>query len=128
MRDIKFRAWDDAGERFKYSGRFLSLASFFNKIDRQNILTQHSLEQFTGLTDKNGVDIYEGDIVTFTRYTGNWAEPSTHRQITDTCEIVWEDETVSFRLKYRGSVQKFRKHNGYIYEVIGNIHENKDLL
>ena len=65
MRTIKFRAWD------KESKDMLSDVSLWND-DFTNYLNEHidylkdtcELMQFTGLLDKNGVEVFEGDVVT----------------------------------------------------------------
>ena len=78
--------------------------------------------QYTGLTDKNGREIYEGDIL---RLLNSGV----------LCEVIYE--APSFRRRWispkvsslRGVEMESMAHNTHIaYEVIGNIYENKGLL
>lgn len=82
------------------------------------------LMQFTGLYDKNGTEIYEGDIVTYKRSIGNW----TGEFMTTTHKIIFTEEVNAFVMEYGSQYIKLRKHWGYEYEVIGNIFENPELL
>lgn len=89
-----------------------------------------TLGQFTGLTDKNGTRIFEGDIVKGSAYSQEWIGV-----------IVWIDEIASFGVYYRhrsnpttwekSSILK-RASKGFTdefaAEVIGNVHDNPELI
>ncbi|MCP5020003.1 MAG: hypothetical protein GY938_32660 [Ketobacter sp.] len=122
-RVIKFRAWDHhtkemvsheclsvvAGEGayiMEETGGSL-IASF-----RDNTL---ELMQFTGLQDSAGVDIYEGDIL-------DEGHP-------DYFTVEWDDEWAKFKLQHpRNSYSCPGWNRGELMRVIGNIHENPELL
>ena len=83
-----------------------------------------SVGQFTGLHDKNGKEIYMGDIVTYKKSVGNW----TGGTMTTTHKIIFTEEINAFVMECGISYIKLRKHWDYEYEVIGNIFENPELI
>ena len=62
--------------------------------------------------------------MTFKRSVGNW----TGKTMTTTHKIIFTEEVNAFVMYYGSSYIKLRKHLGYEYEVIGNIHQNPELL
>ena len=71
--------------------------------------------QYTGLHDKNGKEIYEGEIV----YVASEDENAF---------ILWDKETARYIIQFKGWCADFDNYYGKELEVIGNIYDNKDLL
>ena len=70
--------------------------------------------QFTGLTDKNGTKIFEGDILSEDGYL---------------FVVVWDQAWARFKLQHDGRCYQYPEWNrGIQMEIVGNIHENPELL
>lgn len=103
MREIKFRAWDKINNEMTLNDSFYEV----QKWNRTQIeLNDFELMQYTGLKDKNGVEIFEGDIV-----------KNHNDEVTLLESLDW-----IFYDYYEGL---FMPEN---FEVIGNIYENPELL
>lgn len=106
MRTIKFRGWDTEDQVMVYKINSLRLFDGELKPD------EYILMQFTGLKDLEGKDIYEGDIVKFQ----DW-KPK---------EVSWLDKVAGYELK--GILLWLSQNDAEKMKVIGNIHENPELL
>lgn len=114
-KDIHHPENPDRWEYFEIPGNLFIGDDVFMPPENYRLET---IGQFTGLTDKNGKPIYEGDIV---RYTPVGYEYSDDHKSQLVSEVSFN--AGSFCLHGRDSVTGY-----YLDEVIGNIHENKELL
>lgn len=90
--------------------------------DEFSVVIPETVGQSICLFDKNDKEIYEGDIVNFTRSIGDWLSGIGYRQLTTKHTIVWDNDVSRFGLTINSSdTMKFREHPRYIYEVVGNI-------
>lgn len=132
MRKIGYRAWLKEEKRYVYPKLILNvfgsvIGIAYNDIDiftdelieHRLLIEDVVLEQDTGLRDKNNKKIYEGDIVDYVngciciiQYEVEGAR-FIHRDISD-----------NFPFGFSG----LEEYNGKLFEVIGNIHENTELL
>lgn len=82
----------------------------------------HILEACTGLKDKNGKLIYEDDIV-------RWSLCRGDGDICENYQIIWRDNCAAFGcLKSNGDILDMFSQPELKAKVIGNVHENPDLL
>jgi uncharacterized phage protein (TIGR01671 family) len=127
MREIKFRAWDKKEKKMKWvdhlsvpnfdSGAVSFLDSELKADGKYKALGEIELMQYTGLKDKNGVEIYEGDIL--------------EEEEGDLLTVFWDKQKAAFKL---GGREMYSASSGtsccyatYLLKV-GNKYENPELL
>ncbi|WP_169753598.1 YopX family protein [Campylobacter mucosalis] len=122
MREIKFRAWD------KKNKRWVSHNSLLNETEvSASVLTPPKLTikhpnwdimQYTGFTDINNTEIYEGDIVKF--------EIPFHIASTKIARIFFENG--AFKIDLGIKTDFLERYANVGLEVVGNIYETPELL
>lgn len=119
-RTIKLRVWSEGDKEYRtdcsvhklFTSKTGTPATIYN--DEGDYFL---FEQYTGLKDKNGKEIYVGDIL-------------------ETCcgkaEVYFDDELLMYKIKVKhgGTMPLVSKNSKrhFDYEIIGNIHENPELL
>lgn len=129
QRQIKFRIWDTRKNKMIYPKKMQMLSPSIVTFDLDNDTYisadlndpgRFEMEQFIGIKDSEGKDVYEGDLYKV--------------QNGDVCVIVYEDTMFKAKTKYHPPVNKFKEPNNWYFDtydyfeggkVIDNIHECK---
>ena len=139
MREIKFRAFDKKENEMFYSNMYqdkTSMAYGLSNFLRECGDIEDTLMQYTGLKDKNGVEIYEGDVV-------KWGHLPNRTECWNRVATVEMFPSLQFNILHYIDSKTLEKKKGnkhifgfsnFIYkdthnslEVIGNIYENQEL-
>lgn len=95
-----------------YSGTFLWYEGCWREVISETV------GQYTGLTDKNGKKIFEGDIII--------CDTSTYRYVTGT--VKYSENASCYYIKALNSSNDYMFNCDNILIIIGNIHDNPELL
>lgn len=107
-------------------------------------VTPETVGQYTGLTDKNGKEIFEGDVLKYTRknwhniYEKEFEGSFKGRELVTYLEIYYDDTCAAFKYRHYNENKKLfsdgilrlkdSRAEETIIEIIGNIHDNPELL
>jgi len=140
MREVKFRAWDKKRKDMRdvklmdWAEWWVSTDNTYGKSkplefgERNSFKNEetdrHILMQYTGLKDKNGKEIYEGDIIQCPKY---YETPEYgYNPIELAGHVVFEEG--AWRLSEGSYLHNEHESYGGDLEVIGNIYENPELI
>lgn len=116
MREILFRGKSLVTKEWVFGDLFQHGEQCFIMTGGHNIeVDPESVGEFTGLTDNNGVKIFEGDIVR-SRITG------------EKFIVIWDKLYSAFAIRNSKVRYGFPKCNVKTYQVVGNIHDNPELI
>jgi len=140
MREIKFRAWDEING-LMMSGADLEECEFDTRLSYGNLVVAYTDAngdfqqclpmQFTGIQDRNGREIYEGDVV-------RWVAQKDSGLLVDTemngklAKVVFYQHNAQFCFQFNNTMYYDNGGHTIQYrdrcEIIGNIYENPELL
>ena len=132
MREILFRGKNYDGEWFEgllvkcRDGEYMIDIGHHGSSVYKTVIPE-TIGQYTGMTDRNGKKIFEGDLVNVERCEGwNWSGPATYE--SPIVEVEWNEGAAGFTPFCIYDCDCGIYYFAVDVEVIGNIHDNPELL
>ncbi|HED8484925.1 YopX family protein [Campylobacter coli] len=133
LSDFDFRIWNNNSKTYEAGSIIGSLGfitSVFNQLTYEKPTIDYEIELWTGLYDKNDKKIYEGDVIKYVYiFKHELLDKGMIKKLPKKVSIgcIGIDNFLGFKILKNKELQCFMKDIANI-EIIGNIHENKELL
>lgn len=123
MRELKFRAWNKKAKHMIQTALSITDSVYFGYAGSELKMSDLVWMQFTGLHDKNGKEIWEGDVVNITQTIATYPSSGS---------VVWNKVVAGYEVRvinpyYKNKFVTVKLARASI-EVIGNIYESPQLL
>jgi len=120
MRNIKYRVWDQRYRKMEYLEDWRFLSPWMTDTERPIFM------QYTGLKDKEGKEIYEGDIIKCITKQHGWPHKG---------KVEYVEPSFKINVGKEPSIREGEENDYYTdfynnenFEIIGNIYENPELI
>ena len=127
MREIKFRAWSNYEQKYYYNiglindNIYADLGDNYGDENWQIIGSVFDddfiIEQYTGIKDRKGFDIYEGDTIKY--------QDRNYSEVFGQGDVYYDDDDCMFKIRCNNVILFFMNLLNEELEVVGNIH-NKE--
>lgn len=134
MSENKFKVWCKNKNEWETHGTCIRSDGQILHLEKGSIMPlgkeNHITLRYTGLKDKNGKEIYEGDIIRFAIFDYNGADTQYKGVVkwANAMFEIWHDTESEYYGSDGGFVLSWVKAQDDEFEVIGNIHDNPELL
>jgi uncharacterized phage protein (TIGR01671 family) len=135
MREIEFKVWckgTDSNKNFNIPRWFdvndYILNKYYTIFDNTEFNEHFEFLQFTGLKDKEGNKIFEGDIIEYQQSYFNVSPEAEKSWIPKRGVIIYDNNLTAFTIQGKLTLTGFDGAGRYNFKVIGNIFNNPELI
>ena len=129
MKRIAYRIYNPEEKKFVFSGSTpMMLSGYFKQTATLETVHKMEHQQFTGLSDKSGKEIYEGDIIRTDIDDIIETEKKNYKSSIDRGTVIQDFSPNGYCFSIKWNKGEYPKVGNSSYTIIGNMYENPELL